>query len=87
MADLSSHSFVVRAADQNNVRGRAIRRVFVSNSVMKLANSSAGDLIVLAPGDSQTKVCTRLLSANTFQNSHLEVIRSRDDMAVTSVSR
>jgi hypothetical protein len=58
MAALSSHSFVIQAADQINVTTRAIRRFFVSNSVMKLANSCAGDIVVLAPaysnGDSPT---------------------------------
>ncbi|KAH9978347.1 P-loop containing nucleoside triphosphate hydrolase protein [Russula compacta] len=45
--DSSSRSFTVRPADQHNVKGRAVRRIFISDDAMKLAKWLAGDVVVL----------------------------------------
>ncbi|KAH9954933.1 AAA family ATPase [Russula dissimulans] len=47
MADIPSHTFIIAAADQDNVKGRAIRRIFLSTDAMKLEKWFAGDLVVL----------------------------------------
>ena len=58
MAVIDSLTFVIRAADQDNVRGRAVRRIFMSNPAMKLAKLFTGDVVILsAPSEiSQEKV-------------------------------
>ncbi|KAI0247471.1 AAA family ATPase [Lactifluus subvellereus] len=70
MTDFSSFSFLIRAADQVNVKGRAIRRVFVSNNIIKLTKSCAGDLVVLAPAytirDSETGQQKRSFTVGTI---------------------
>ena len=71
---MTSLSFLIRAADQVNVKGRAIRRVLVSNNVMKLSKSCAGDFVVLAPasiGDSQHNVRTRLISCKYISKTRI----------------
>jgi hypothetical protein len=64
MADFSSNTFTVRTADQVNVRGRAVRRIFLSNHAMKLAKLFAGDVVVLTATSEicQQRVSVRLLS-------------------------
>jgi hypothetical protein len=64
MADFSSNTFTVRAADQINVRGRAVRRIFLSNHAMKLAKLFAGDVVGLTAISEmyQQRVSVRLLS-------------------------
>jgi hypothetical protein len=47
MADISSITFTIRATDHANVRGRAIRRVFLSDHALKLAKLFAGDVVLL----------------------------------------
>ncbi|KAF8491156.1 AAA family ATPase [Russula emetica] len=47
MADISSITFTTRATDHVNVRGRAVRRVFLSDHALKLAKLFAGDVVVL----------------------------------------
>jgi hypothetical protein len=71
MVDLSSFSFVIRPADESIIGRRAIRRFFVSNNILKLVNSCAGDLVILASA-SQQEVGTSLLSPGTAQkNSYI----------------
>jgi AAA family ATPase len=64
MADFSSNTFTVRAADQINVRGRAVRRIFLSNHAMKLAKLFAGDVVGLTAISEicQQRLSVRLLS-------------------------
>jgi hypothetical protein len=64
MADVSSNTFTIRATDQVNVGGRAVRRIFLSNHVMKLAKLFAGDVVVLTAASEicQQPVGVRLLS-------------------------
>jgi hypothetical protein len=64
MADISSNAFTIRTADQLNVRGRAARRIFLSNHAMKLAKLFAGDVVVLTAVSeiSQQRVSVRPLS-------------------------
>jgi len=45
MAD--TFTFTIRATDHANVRGRAVRRVFLSDHALKLAKLFAGDVVVL----------------------------------------
>lgn len=61
---MSSNTFTIRAADQVKVRGRAVRRIFLSNHAMKLAKLFAGDVVVLnvASEISQHRDSVRLLS-------------------------
>lgn len=47
MADISSVTFTIRATDHANIRGRAVRRVFLSDHALKLAKLFAGDVVVL----------------------------------------
>ncbi|KAI0276798.1 AAA family ATPase [Russula aff. rugulosa BPL654] len=47
MTDISSITFTLRATDHVNVRGRAVRRVFLSDHALKLAKLFAGDVVVL----------------------------------------
>jgi hypothetical protein len=47
MADISSFTFTIRTTDHANVRGRAVRRVFLSDHALKLAKLFAGDVVVL----------------------------------------
>lgn len=47
MADISSITFTIRTSDHANVRGRAVRRVFLSDHALKLAKLFAGDVVVL----------------------------------------
>jgi hypothetical protein len=47
MADISSITFTIRTTDHVNVRGRAVRRVFLSDHALKLAKLFAGDVVVL----------------------------------------
>jgi hypothetical protein len=47
MSDISSVTFTIRATDHANVRGRAVRRVFLSDHALKLAKLFAGDVVVL----------------------------------------
>jgi hypothetical protein len=68
MPDLSSLSFVIRPADESIIERRAIRRFVVSNNVLKLVNSCAGDLVILAPV-SQQEVGTPLLSPSTTRKN------------------
>ncbi len=49
MADISSVTFTIRATDHSNVRGRAVRRIFLSDHALKLAKLFAGDVVVLTP--------------------------------------
>jgi hypothetical protein len=46
MADISSLTFTLRATDAN-VRGRAVRRIFLSDHALKLAKLFAGDVVAL----------------------------------------
>ena len=91
MAVVSSLTFVIRAADQDNVRGRAVRRIFISNPAMKLAKLFTGDVVILSAASeiSQEKVGLRLPSENGLPNPvlYLEAVRSRDCMAVIRASR
>ena len=61
---MSSNTFIIRAADKVNVRGRAVRRIFLSNHAMKLAKLYAGDVVVLTAASeiSQQRDSVRLLS-------------------------
>jgi hypothetical protein len=45
MDDISSVTFTTRATD--HVRGRAVRRVFLSDHALKLAKLFAGDVVAL----------------------------------------
>jgi len=47
MADISSNTFTIRTTDRANVRGRAVRRIFLSDHAMKLAKLFAGDVVAL----------------------------------------
>ncbi|KAN0118673.1 AAA ATPase [Russula decolorans] len=47
MADISSVTFTIRVAYHANVRGRAVRRIFLSDHALKLAKLFAGDVVVL----------------------------------------
>jgi hypothetical protein len=90
MADLSSLSFVIRTADEPIIGHRSIRRFFVSNTVLKLVNSCVGDLVILgASASQQEEVGTPLLTQSTTQKmlNIIEIILSRNDMAVIDVSR
>jgi len=64
MADITSLTFTIRAADQDNVRGRAVRRIFISNNAMKIAKLFTGDVVVLSVTSDicQRKVGAHLLS-------------------------
>ncbi|KAI0299653.1 AAA-domain-containing protein [Multifurca ochricompacta] len=55
VTDISSQTFVIKAANQEIVKGRAIRKIFVNSDTLKLAKSCAGDIAVLiAVGSSQS---------------------------------
>lgn len=47
MADISSITFTIRTIDHANVRGRAVRRVFLNDHTLKLAKLFAGDVVAL----------------------------------------
>jgi hypothetical protein len=66
MTEIPSLTFSITAADQVNVRGRAIRRFFLSNNALKLANLFTGDVVVLSASSQicHQKVCLHLLSEN-----------------------
>jgi hypothetical protein len=93
MADIPSLTFSITAADQVNVRGRALSRIFLSNNALKLANLFTGDVVVLsAPSQiCQQKVSLHLLSENEHAPEvvflYLEAIRGRDRMAIIRLSR
>ena len=61
---MSSNTFTIRAADEVKVRGRAVRRIFLSNHALKLAKLFAGDVVVLTVASeiSQQRDSVRLLS-------------------------
>ncbi|KAI0286546.1 AAA family ATPase [Russula brevipes] len=48
MADRSPCTFTVRAADHDDARGRAIRRIFLGSDAMKSAKWFSGDVVALA---------------------------------------
>jgi len=66
MADISSQTFIITAADQDNVKGRAIRRIFLSSDAMKLAKLFAGDVVVLTAA-SETQVGASALGMSTLK--------------------
>jgi len=47
MADISSITFTIRTTDHAKVKGRAVRRVFLSDHALKLAKLFAGDVVAL----------------------------------------
>lgn len=74
-ADNSTRSFTVRPADHHNVRGRATRRIFISDDTMKLAKWLAGDVVVLLlAAPSQLQVGVPLLKASSAKSC----VTSRD---------
>lgn len=61
MADITSLTFIVRPADQDNVRGRAVRRIFISNNAMKIAKLFTGDVVILSV---TSDICQRKVGAH-----------------------
>jgi hypothetical protein len=71
MADISSHTFVIRATDRVNFTARAVRRIFVNSDAIKMSKLYAGDVVAFAAAESadsvqphssetsQRKVCMR----------------------------
>ncbi|KAH8992566.1 AAA family ATPase [Lactarius hatsudake] len=49
MADISSHSFVIRVPNQVNITARAVRRIFVNSDAIKMSKLYAGDVVALVP--------------------------------------
>jgi len=72
MADISSHTFVIRVPNQVNITARAVRRIFVNSDAIKMSKLYAGDVVALAPAEAagsvqpdssetrQQKVCMRV---------------------------
>jgi hypothetical protein len=93
MAEIPSLTFSITAADQINVRGRAIRRIFLSNNALKLANLFTGDVVVLSASSQicHQKVSLHLLSEIEHAPEsfflYLEAIRGRNRMAIIRLSR
>lgn len=92
MEDITSLTFIIRPADQDNVRGRAVRRIFISSNAMKIAKLFTGDVVVLSVTSDicQPKVGAHLLSENLRVPKavlRLETVGNRDDMAVIRVSQ
>ena len=56
MADISSHTFVIRGADQVNFTARAVRRIFVNSDAIKMSKLYAGDVVALAAAESANSV-------------------------------
>jgi hypothetical protein len=85
MADIPSHTFIIAAADQDNVKGRAIRRIFLSTDAMKLEKWFAGDLVVLTAAQvGASALGMDILSKSV---SCLETVRCRDVVAFIRFSR
>jgi hypothetical protein len=91
MPHFDSLSFTITPADQVNVTGRAVRRIFLSNNALKLTKLSTGDAVVLVVASeiSQQKVGVRLPSENEHaeSRSYLEAVCCRNNMAVIRVSQ
>jgi hypothetical protein len=83
MADISSHTFVIRGADQLDFTARAVRRIFVNSDAIKMSKLYAGDVVALAaaeaadlvqPHSSETchrKVCMRVCYLVSRINAHI----------------
>ncbi|KAH9057499.1 AAA family ATPase [Lactarius vividus] len=56
MADISSHSFVIRVPNQVNITARAVRRIFVNSDAIKMSKLYAGDVVALVPADAAGSV-------------------------------
>ncbi|KAN0128871.1 P-loop containing nucleoside triphosphate hydrolase protein, partial [Lactarius tabidus] len=52
MADISSHTFVIRATDRVNFTARAVRRIFVNSDAIKMSKLYAGDVVAFAAAES-----------------------------------
>jgi len=66
MADITSLTFAIRAADQEDVRGRAVRRIFISNNAMKIAKLFTGDVVVLSE---TSEICQRKVSLHPLSEN------------------
>ncbi|KAI9452786.1 AAA family ATPase [Lactarius psammicola] len=51
MADISSHTFVIRVPDQVIITARAVRRIFVNSDAIKMSKLYAGDVVVLVAAE------------------------------------
>ncbi|KAI9443648.1 AAA family ATPase [Lactarius indigo] len=56
MADISSHSFVIRVPNQVNITARAVRRIFVNSDAIKMSKLYSGDVVALVPADAAVSV-------------------------------
>ncbi len=84
-------TFTIRVTDHANVRGRAVRRVFLSDHAMKLAKLFAGDVVVLTAASDmcQEQVClyNQKSSVENLLHFHLETVRRRHGMAVVRLGQ
>ncbi|KAI9512111.1 AAA family ATPase [Russula earlei] len=65
VADIPSHAFIIRAANNDNVKGRAIQRIFVNSDAMKRAKLFAGDVVALTAA-LETFPCQRPFAVGTI---------------------
>ena len=88
MADNSSITFTIIASNHANVRGRAVRRVFLSDHALKLAKLFAGDVVVLTAASDihqeqvGVSLKSRMRRREILLHFHLETHRRRHGMAV-----
>lgn len=92
MADISSVTFTIRLAYHANVRGRAVRRIFLSDHALKLAKLFAGDVVVLTAAsdiyeEQVSALCNQKCGVQYLLYFHLETLRRGDGMAVIRISQ